>query len=101
MADEEIDFNAHAILRKWPSLNNERIPNAWGAVPYLICEGTLVDCIRKFASYPVHTRHLYEIHVTTKPGTAAVVLPQEQINELARFQLYLISLEKLFLKSAV
>ena len=85
MADEEMDFNAPATLRKWPSLNNERIPNAWGAVPYLICEGTLVDCVRKFASYPLYTRHLYEIHVATKPGMAPVELPQEQINELARF----------------
>ena len=89
MAEQEFDFNAPAVLRKWPSMNNERIPNAWGAVPYLICEGTLADCIRKFASYPAHTRHLYEIHVALKPGTAAVVLPLEQIAELARFRDFL------------
>jgi hypothetical protein len=29
-----IDFNAPAALRKWPSLNNERISASLGARPY-------------------------------------------------------------------
>ena len=52
---KRFDFNAPAVLRKWPSMNNERIPKAWGAIPYLIREGPLADCIRKFGSYPAHT----------------------------------------------
>ena len=36
-----IDFNAPATLRKWPSLNNERVSAALGARPYLIVEGSL------------------------------------------------------------
>jgi hypothetical protein len=31
VADTEIDFDAPAILRKWPSLNNERISKAGAA----------------------------------------------------------------------
>jgi hypothetical protein len=89
--DPELELNAPAALRKWPSLNNERIPNAWGAVPYLICEGTLAVCVCKFASYPLHTRHLYEIHVTPKSGATMVLSPEqiEPLVELARFQEFL------------
>jgi len=34
-----IDFNAAAALRKWPSLNSERISASLGARPYLVVEG--------------------------------------------------------------
>jgi hypothetical protein len=34
MADHEIDFGVPAELSKWASLNNERMPNAFG--PYLV-----------------------------------------------------------------
>jgi hypothetical protein len=91
VADHELDLNAPATLRKWPSLNNERIPSAWGAVPYLVYEGKLAQCICKFASYPLHTRRLYEIHITPK-GSKAMVLSPEQIEpliEVARFQDFL------------
>jgi hypothetical protein len=88
VADQEFNLNASAVLRKWPSLKNERIPNAWGAVPYLICEATLAECIRKFGSYPISTRHLYEIHLT-KPDAPVIVLPPEQIAEFARFHDFL------------
>jgi hypothetical protein len=27
VAETQIDFNAHAELRKWPSLKNERVPD--------------------------------------------------------------------------
>ena len=47
MADTEIDFTAPASLRKWPSINKERVPKAWGGVPYLVIEGTLDECMRR------------------------------------------------------
>jgi hypothetical protein len=34
--DVQIDFDAPSTLRKWPSLNNERVNASWGAAPYLI-----------------------------------------------------------------
>ena len=58
--DVQIKFDAPAVLRKWPSLSNERISNSWGASPYLIVEGTLDECIRQFMFKPASKRHLYE-----------------------------------------
>jgi hypothetical protein len=55
----DIDFNAQATLRKWPSLNNERISASLGARPYLVVDRSLDECIRQFPS--VTRRHLTEI----------------------------------------
>jgi hypothetical protein len=55
----QIDFDASAALRKWPSVNNERVSVSLGARPYLIIDGTLDECIRKFMSQPTSQRHLY------------------------------------------
>ena len=57
--DHRIDFDAPAILRKWPSLKNER--RAEGTSPYLVVDGTLNECIRSFMAKPVSMRHLYGI----------------------------------------
>src|SRR5450756_2493402 len=48
----EINFDAPATLRKWPSLNNERVSASLGARPYMIIEGTLDVCIQRFMSQP-------------------------------------------------
>jgi len=40
----EINFDAPATLRKWPSV--------LGARPYMIFEGTLDECIQSFMSMP-------------------------------------------------
>ena len=62
--DPHVNFDAPAILRKWPSLNNQR--RADGAGPYLLFDGVLDECIRKFMSNPARVRHLYVIsHFTT------------------------------------
>ena len=63
-ADVKINFDTPAILRKWPSLNHERISAILGARPYLIAEGTLDECIRQFMSKPASQHHMYEIHTT-------------------------------------
>ena len=52
MSDTGIDFNAPAVLRKGPSLENERVSNAWGGKPYLILEGTLLECINAVMAKP-------------------------------------------------
>jgi len=85
----EIDFNAPAILRKWPSLKNERVPKAWGGVPYLIAEGTLDACIRAFTWKPDSQRHLYEIHTKPQPPLVTEIVQPEHIVELARLRDFL------------
>jgi hypothetical protein len=57
--DHHINFDAPAVLRKWPSLNNQRRTEATG--PYLLLDSTLNECLRVFMVKPVPTRHLYEI----------------------------------------
>jgi hypothetical protein len=44
----QINFDASAVLRKWPSLNNARIGSA---TPYLVA--TLDECIRQFTLKPM------------------------------------------------
>jgi hypothetical protein len=60
MPDKEvqIDFLAPATLRKWPSVNNERVSTTLGARPYLIIDDTLDECIRRFMS-ETNSQHLY------------------------------------------
>ena len=91
MPDNEvqINFDAPAALRKWPSLNNERISNSWGATPYLIADGTLDQCIRKFMAVPVGQRHLYEIHTAAQSDLVGAVLSAAHIIELARLRDFL------------
>ena len=42
--EAHINFDAPAVLRKWPSLANQRTEDA---APYLLVEGTLDDCLRE------------------------------------------------------
>jgi hypothetical protein len=80
-----INFGAPAVLRKWSSLNKERISSA---SPYSVAEGTLDECIRQFTSRPISQQHLYEIH--TAPGElVTAVLSAKQIIELARLRDFL------------
>jgi hypothetical protein len=79
-------FDAPAVLRKWPSLNNERISNA---CPYLVSDGTLDECIREFLSKPASSHHLYEIHTAPQSELISAVLTAEQIVEIARLRDFL------------
>jgi hypothetical protein len=47
--DVQIKFDARAVLRKWPSVNYERIGNSW---PYIIAEGTLDECFGNSSPSP-------------------------------------------------
>jgi hypothetical protein len=89
VADNEIDFNVPATLRKWPSLKNERVPKTWGGVPYLIAQGTLDECITQFMSKTSSQNHLYEIHTEPQPPLVTEVLQAEHIVELARLRDFL------------
>jgi hypothetical protein len=85
----EINFDAPAVLRKWPSVNNERVSASLGARPYLILDGTLDECIRKFMSQPTSEHHLYEIHTAAQSDLVSAVLSPEHIVELARLRDFL------------
>ena len=84
-----IDFNAPAILRKWPSLNNERISASLGARPYLVVEATLDECLRQFLAKPASQRQLYEIHTAPQSDLVSAVLSAEHIVEIARLRDFL------------
>ncbi len=85
--DAHVNFNAPAILRKWPSLNFQRRTEGTG--PYLLLEGTLDQCIREVMAKPAPMRHLYEIHTSPQPPLVGAVLSAEHVVELARLRDFL------------
>ena len=84
-----IDFDAPAILRKWPSLKGERITAAEGARPYLVVDGTLGDCIQQFMAKPASQHHLYEIHAAPQGELVPGVMSAKLVLEIARLRDYL------------
>jgi hypothetical protein len=84
-----IDFNASATLRKWPSLNGERVSAAFGARPYLVVDGSLDKCILQFLEKPANQRHLYEVHTAPQTDLVSAVLSAEHIVEIARLRDFL------------
>jgi hypothetical protein len=85
----QINFDAPAVLRKWPSVNNERVSASLGARPYLIIDGTLDECIRKFMTMPINQHHLYEMHTAPQSDLVRAVLSADHIVELARLRDFL------------
>ena len=85
----QINFDAPAVLRKWPSVNNERVSASLGARPYLIIDGTLNECIRKFMTMPINQHHLYEMHTAPQSDLVRAVLSADHIVELARLRDFL------------
>jgi hypothetical protein len=85
--DTHVNFDAPAVLRKWPSLNNSRSPAA--PDPYLVVDGTLDECIREFIAKPAATQHLYEIHTSPQPPLVSAVLSGKMLAELVRFRDFL------------
>jgi hypothetical protein len=82
-----INFGAPAVLRKWPSLRNERRTEGTG--PYLLIDGTLDECMREFMVKSITTRHLYEILTAPQPPVVSAILSGEHIVELARLRDFL------------
>jgi hypothetical protein len=89
MPDTQIDFNAPATLRKWPSLNKQRVSASLGARPYMISEGTLDECIQQFMQLRESQRHLYEIHTVPQTDLVSAVLSTDHVVELARLRDFL------------
>jgi hypothetical protein len=89
MPDTGIDFSAPATLRKWPSLNKQRVSASLGARPYLISEGTLDECIQQFMQLPEAQRHLYEIHTAPQSDVVTAILSTDHVVELARLRDFL------------
>jgi hypothetical protein len=91
MPDKEVQINFHApaTLRKWPSVNGERISASLGARPYLIIDGTLDECVRRFMSQPKSQHFLYEIHTAPQSDLISAILSAEHIVELARLRDFL------------
>jgi len=86
-SDPRVNFDAPAILRKWPSLNNQRRPDVVG--PYLLLESTLDACLQEFMAKPAPIRHLYEVHTSPQPPLVSAVLSEEIVAELARLRDFL------------
>ena len=89
MSDIRIDFSAPATLRKWPSLNKQRVSASLGARPYLISEGTLDECIQQFMQLREGQRHLHEIHTAPQSELVSAVLSPDHVVELARLREFL------------
>jgi hypothetical protein len=86
--EAQVNFDARTVLRKWPSLRNERRTNGTG--PYLLVDGTLEDCMQEFMAKPNSMRHLYEISAAPGPPLGRfVVLPEGLVVELARLRGFL------------
>jgi hypothetical protein len=86
MPDTGIDFSAPATLRKWPSLNKQRVSVSLGARPYMISAGTLDECIQQFMQLREGQRHLYEIHTAPQSDLVGAILSTEHVVELVRRQ---------------
>jgi hypothetical protein len=86
MSDTRVDFHAPATLRKWPSVNKERVSATLGARPYMIIEGTLEECIQKFMLLPKSQDHLYEIHTAPQSDLVSAVLAADHVMELSRLR---------------
>jgi len=84
--EAHVNFDAPAVLRKWPSLGNERREVT---APYLLVDGTLDECLREFMAKPTSVRHLYEIHAAPQPPLVNAILPEALIVELARLRDFL------------
>lgn len=86
-AEAPVNFDAPAVLRKWPSLRSERRADSGG--PYLLIDGTLDQCIVNLMAKPAGARHLYEIHTSAQFPPVNSVLSGENITELARLRDFL------------
>jgi hypothetical protein len=89
MSDSKVDFSVAGTLRKWPSVNKERVSAALGARPYMIIEGTLDECIQQFMRQPEAQRHLYEIHTARQSDLVSAILSTDHVVELARLRDFL------------
>ena len=70
--DVPISYDVPADLKKWPSLNNQRIT---GKTPYSVYNGSLADCIRQLLAKPLKQISLYDIVTRPQPAFEGVLSP--------------------------
>jgi hypothetical protein len=75
-----IAYDAPADLKKWPSLNNQRLN---GRPPYLVYNGTLADCIKLLLAKPIKQISLYDIVTEPQPIFERPVLSPADAAEIA------------------
>jgi hypothetical protein len=75
-----ISYDAPADLKKWPSLNNQRVTSK---KPYLVHSGTLADCIRALLAKPVKQISLYDVVTEPQQAFASGVLSPGDAAEIA------------------
>ena len=85
----QMDFAAPAVLKKWPSKEKARAKDVLWPSPYLVFDGTLDECIKKFLERPVGQRHLYEIHTAPQGELIPAVISSELVVEIARLRDFL------------
>jgi hypothetical protein len=68
---------------KWPSKNSERANDVLWPNPYLVIDGTLDECIKKFLEQPASQCHLYEIHTSPQGELVSAVMSAEHVVEIA------------------
>jgi hypothetical protein len=76
-----IVYDAPADLKKWPSLNNQRLGG--NSRPYLVFNGTLADCVRELMAKPVKVIPLYDIITDSQPAFDQTVLSPADAAEIA------------------
>jgi hypothetical protein len=76
-----IVYDAPADLKKWPSLNGQRLNG--NSRPYLVFNGTLADCIRELLAKPVKGISLYDIVTEPQPAFDKNVLSPGDAAEIA------------------
>jgi hypothetical protein len=75
-----IDYGAAADLKKWPSVNSQRLTRQ---SPYLVFNGTLADCIRVLLAKPIRQISLYDIVTSPQPTLEKTVLSPADAAEIA------------------
>jgi hypothetical protein len=76
-----IFYDAPADLKKWPSLNSQRLDRQGQA--YLVFNGTLAECIRELMSKPLKSISLYDIITQPQPSFDQTVLSPRDAAEIA------------------
>ena len=75
-----IAYDAPADLKKWPSLNNQRVTSK---TPYMVYNGTLAGCIRELLAKPLKQISLYDIVTERQPAFDGNVLSPRDAAEIA------------------
>jgi hypothetical protein len=76
-----IVYDAPADLKKWPSLNGQRLNGK--TRPYLVYNGTLADCVRMLMAKPIKGISLYDIVTEPQPAFNQTVLSPGDAAEIA------------------